>query len=133
MQKSSNVMLFFQTHDELCPWLHRIHSLLSSPRAVDASTASVILKLLIDKCPLALYLTDQTGNYQETSVQTSAITCIDSQVYRVLCFLLDSLKAQRTVAEQSLNLAASQAPMHSTVYCIREILGHLLIRCAMKT
>jgi len=112
--------LFFQTSNELSPWMDRIHSLLASPRAADASTASVILKLLIDKCLLPLYLEEKTDE------QAKAKT--DEQVYRVLWFLLETLKTQRAVAEQSLTLAASQAPMHGTVYCIREILGHLQIR-----
>lgn len=113
-------------------WLQRLDMLLSSPRAVDATTASVILKLLIDKCFLGLYLQSSTSDDKGT-MEIRGINGVESQTYRVLCHLLDTLDTQRGIAEQSLNQAASRAPMHNTLHCLREVLGHLSLRYGMQS
>ncbi|KAK3745523.1 hypothetical protein QZH41_009923, partial [Actinostola sp. cb2023] len=119
-------ILPFQTPYTLQLWYHRIDSLLSSPKAVDASTASVTLKLLVEKCSLSLYQTPKTPHKRNTLCQEEPGA--ESQVFRVLCYLLETLKTQSAVAELSLNQAASQAPMHGLVYCLRAMLCHLPLR-----
>ncbi|XP_031550253.1 thyroid adenoma-associated protein homolog [Actinia tenebrosa] len=107
----------FQTPEVLQLLQQKISHLVSSPRAVDASTASITLKLLIDRCLLPLY------PESPTCLRNSGN--IDSQAYRVICYLLSSLRKQSLVAETSLHQASYQAPMHGLVYCLREVLGHI--------
>ena len=50
-------LFLFQNPNSLLEWTSTCETLISSPRAVDASTAAVLIRLLIEKCPSQLTLT----------------------------------------------------------------------------
>ncbi|EDO39110.1 predicted protein, partial [Nematostella vectensis] len=110
----------FQSAESLEPLLLMVEQLVTSPRAVDASTASVYLKILVDRCMVPLY--------PESATEISDNPLNQRQAFSVLSALLSTLTSQASVANESLVLAAARAPMHGAVFCLRTLLTHVNLR-----
>ncbi|XP_048585812.1 thyroid adenoma-associated protein homolog isoform X2 [Nematostella vectensis] len=120
----------FQSAESLEPLLLMVEQLVTSPRAVDASTASVYLKILVDRCMVPLYPESATeylaGDPKTTRISDNPLN--QRQAFSVLSALLSTLTSQASVANESLVLAAARAPMHGAVFCLRTLLTHVNLR-----
>ena len=108
-----------------------IDRLVSSPRAIDASSAATLLTLLAEKCSLPLtfvkYEIEQDcGESPSTVLKSECVPCI--QAFRVLKYLTSLLKSHSSAASKNLYLTGVQAPMHGVLYCLRAILGYISFR-----
>lgn len=107
-----------------------IDRLVSSPRAVDASTAATLLRLLVEKCSLPLTLKrhedEQYDEHLHTALKSESVPCM--QAFRVLNYLIALLRSHCLAASKNLYLTGVEAPMHSVIYCIRGILGYMSFR-----
>lgn len=108
-------------------WLSMIDRLVSSPRALDASTAATLLRLLVEKCSLPLKLKKCCENEEDAiALKSEFIPCM--QAFRVLNYLISLLRSHCLAASKNLYLTGVQAPMHSVIYCIRALLGYMSLR-----
>ncbi|XP_078352490.1 tRNA (32-2'-O)-methyltransferase regulator THADA-like isoform X2 [Oculina patagonica] len=118
----------FQEEKSLLDWLSMIDRLISSPRAVDASTAATLLRLLVEKCSLPLRL-KKCENEEDAIALKSECECTPCmQAFRVLNYLISLLTSHCLAASKNLYLTGVQAPMHSVIYCIRAIFGYMSLR-----
>ena len=183
--------VFLEDSKSLREWKNTCESLISSPRAVDSSTAAVLLRLLIDKCPSQLTLTynpsslaiwteecdtprteqgspapaakdtsetngrpvrklasfSNTPNESKVKgvnlkeigqnpvsevssllaeIDLNAIPC--NRAFSVLRSLVLVLMTHSAVAKESLTQASLYAPMHGVLFCIRQLLSHIVSR-----
>ena len=102
-----------------------IDRLVSSPRAVDASSAATLLTLLVEKCELPLTFV-KSETEQEYVESESNATC--PQALRVVKYLTNFLESHRSAASKNLYLTGAQAPMHGVLYCLRAVLGYISLR-----
>lgn len=107
-----------------------IDRLVSSPRAADASTAATLLKLLVEKCslPLTFEMDEKKQDNEHLSTVMKSASCHCKQAFRVLKYLVTLLGSHCLAASKNLYVTGIQAPMHSVLYCIRAILGHMSFR-----
>lgn len=113
-----------------------IERLVSSPRAVDSSTAAMFLRLFVERCHLPLTFQkpscaipsrdDQESEPQCNSYKLDHVPC--TQSFRVLSHLVDLLKTHSSTASTNLSLIGIQAPMHGVLYCLRSIISHTSLR-----
>jgi len=107
-----------------------IDRLVSSPRAADASTAAILLKLLVEKCSLPLTFTKnekkQDDEHLSAIMKSKSFQC--RQAFRVLTHLVDLLGSHCLAASKNVYMTGFQAPMHSVLHCIRAILGYRSFR-----
>lgn len=121
---------FFQEEKALLGWLNMIDRLVSSPRATDASTAAMLLKLLVEKCSLPLTFKKnekkRDDEHLSTIMKSKSFQC--RQAFRVLTHLVSLLGSHCLAASKNLYVTGVQAPMHNVLYCIRAILGYMSFR-----
>ncbi|XP_022790978.1 thyroid adenoma-associated protein homolog isoform X3 [Stylophora pistillata] len=122
LMESPTKQLPFQEEKSLLAWLSMIDQLVSSPRAIDASTASTFLTLLVEKCELPLKFV-KSETEQECLVSESTAPC--PQALRVVKYLTSLLQSHRSAASKNLYLTGAQAPMHGVLHCLRAVLGYV--------
>ena len=113
-----------------------IERLVSSPRAVDSSSAAMFLRLFVERCRLPLTFQKPNGAIPSNDDQESEPLCnsfkLDhvpcTQSFRVLSQLVDLLQAHSSTASRNLSLIGIQAPMHGVLYCLRSIISHTSLR-----
>lgn len=113
-----------------------IERLVSSPRAVDSSSAAMFLRLFVERCCLPLTFQKPNGAIPSNDDQESETLCnsfkLDhvpcTQSFRVLSHLVDLLKTHSSTASRNLSLIGIQAPMHGVLYCLRSIISHISLR-----
>ena len=124
-----NCMLSCYFQEEGCrhEWLNMIDRLVSSPRAVDASSAAILLRLLVERCSSPL--TFSKHNSVMASSDNEPLECAPCiQTFRVLTYLIDLLRSHCSTASKNLSLIGIQAPMHGVLYCLRSILSYTSLR-----
>ncbi|KAJ7373357.1 hypothetical protein OS493_012949 [Desmophyllum pertusum] len=117
----------FQEEKSLLGWLNMIDRLVSSPRAIDASSAATLLRLLVEKCssPLTFkkHKSEEDNEPLSIALKSECVPCM--QAFRVLNYLIGLLKSHCLAASKNLYLTGVQAPMHGVLYCLRAILGSM--------
>lgn len=107
-----------------------IDRLVSSPRAIDASSAATLLRLLVEKCssPLTFkkHKSEEDNEPLSIALKSECVPCM--QAFRVLNYLIGLLKSHCLAASKNLYLTGVQAPMHGVLYCLRAILGSMSFR-----
>ena len=105
-----------------------IDRLVSSPRAVDASSAAMYLRLLVERCsiPLTFNMNLTSPSVEEQNEFLERVPCV--QAFRALRYLTDLLKLHYSFASRNLSLIGIQAPMHGVLYCLRSIISYTTLR-----
>ena len=118
---------YFQEEGCRHEWLNMIDRLVSSPRAVDASSAATLLRLLVERCSSPLTFSKHNSVMASSDDEPLECTpCI--QTFRVLTYLIDLLRSHCSTASKNLSLIGIQAPMHGVLYCLRSILSYTSLR-----
>ncbi|XP_068682323.1 tRNA (32-2'-O)-methyltransferase regulator THADA-like isoform X3 [Montipora foliosa] len=118
----------FQEEVSLCEWINMVDRLISSPRAVDSSSAAMFLRLFVERCsiPLKFNMNITASHVDEHKELLESVPCV--QAFRVLVYLTDLLKSHYSVASRNLSLIGIQAPMHGVLFCLRSIIGSTSLR-----
>ena len=105
-----------------------VDRLISSPRAVDSSSAAMFLRLFVERCsiPLKFNVNITASHVDEHKELLESVPCV--QAFRVLVYLTDLLKSHYSVASRNLSLIGIQAPMHGVLFCLRSIIGCTSLR-----
>lgn len=125
---------YFQEERCRLEWLNMIDRLVCSPRAVDASSAAMLLRLLVERCSSPLTFRKHKSviascadqDEEPLSSSLEGVPCI--QFFRVLSYLIDLLKSHCSTASKNLSLVGIQAPMHGVLYCLRSVISYTSLR-----